>query len=738
MDTNRRWLAGAAAAGLGLAFTVLFFAAPLPAQPGDASSKKPDAGTLPIGKVILFSSGVGYFQREGDVQGDARIDLSFPTANINDLLKSLVLQDLDGGKISAVSYDSSDPIEKTLKSFAIDLTANPSMGELLKQARGEKVEVALPPAAANPGTFTGTIVGVETRKVPSGKDGTVDAEYLNLFTAKGLQSLPLAQVEKLSFLNPTMDNELKRALETLALSHDTQKKSVSLSFSGQGKRAVRVGYVIEHPIWKTSYRLVLDKDGKPFLQGWAIVENPTDEDWQNVRVTLVSGRPISFKMDLYQPLYVSRPTVEPELFASLRPPTYDGAMDAKDRASALRRAEAQERAAFDGQRATGGQPASRGRAPIMTGRAMGGMGGGGGIAPPGAAAEVAQDPNALGEELKRNSDMRLDQGVTSAATGAELGDFFQYAISAPVSITRKKSAMLPIINQAVDGSKVTIYNEAVHAKHPLHGLKLKNTSGLHLMQGPITVFEGNSYSGDARIMDLQPNEERLISYAMDLGTEVSPESKSAPDQLTMVKIVKGVLQQTSKQRLTKTFTIKNRDDKPRKVIIEHPIKADWKLAKPEKPAERSRGNYRFEQSVPAGDVAKLEVVEEREQPTFIALANFHDDASIRFYLSHGAVSERVKDALKRAVALRQAMADAERQRNEADQQVRSLREDQAQARENLKTLPNTSAAYRRFLEKIDSVQNDIEKGQEQIKKLRADEAAKRREYEAFLNALTVE
>ena len=114
----------------------------------------------------------------------------------------------------------------------------------------------------------------------------------------------------------------------MALSHDTQKKAVSLSFNGEGKREVRVSYVVENPIWKTSYRLVLSskKDGKPMLQGWAMVDNSSEEDWKDVRMALVSGRPISFQMDLYQPLYVPRPVVKPELFASLRPPTYQGAM----------------------------------------------------------------------------------------------------------------------------------------------------------------------------------------------------------------------------------------------------------------------------------------------------------------------------------------------------------------------------------------------------------------------------
>src|SRR5207248_4428410 len=116
----------------------------------------------------------------------------------------------------------------------------------------------------------------------------------------------------------------------------TQRKAVSINFEGAGKRQVRVGYVIENPIWKTSYRLLVNKEGKPFLQGWAVVENPSDEDWKDVRMALVSGRPISFQMDLYQPLYVPRPTVVPELFASLTPRTYEGGLDGQKPALKVR------------------------------------------------------------------------------------------------------------------------------------------------------------------------------------------------------------------------------------------------------------------------------------------------------------------------------------------------------------------------------------------------------------------
>src|SRR5262249_7212711 len=195
---------------------------------------------LPIGQVVLFSSGVGYFQREGAVEGNARVDLSFPVTDINDLLKSMVLRDLDGGHISTVSYDSNAPIERTLKSFAVNLTSNPTFAQILDQARGEKAEVVLQQTnATQPGTLTGTLIGCEKQKQAVGKD-TVEVELLNLWCADGMRSLKLAEVQRVRFLNPILDSEFKKALETLALSHDTQKKAVAINFVGEGKREVRV------------------------------------------------------------------------------------------------------------------------------------------------------------------------------------------------------------------------------------------------------------------------------------------------------------------------------------------------------------------------------------------------------------------------------------------------------------------------------------------------------------------
>src|SRR5678815_885714 len=193
-----------------------------------------------------------------------------------------------------------------------------------------------PGAANQPGKLSGVIVGVEKAKVAAGNGpATVDVEVLNMWCAEGLRSVKLRDVQQLKFANPVIESEFRRALDVLALSHDSQKKAVSLHFAGDGKRKVQVGYVIEAPIWKTSYRLVLGEKEKPYLQGWALVENPTDEDWAGVKMALISGRPISFKMDLYNPLYINRPVVEPELFASLRPVTYRGGFGRNENGVAL-------------------------------------------------------------------------------------------------------------------------------------------------------------------------------------------------------------------------------------------------------------------------------------------------------------------------------------------------------------------------------------------------------------------
>jgi hypothetical protein len=440
-------------------------------------------------------------------------------------------------------------------------------------------------------------------------------------------------------------------------------------------------------------------------------------------MALISGRPISFQMDLYTPLYVSRPTVVPELFQSLRPVAYSGSMEDGERLMAETRTRARDKAplAFE--------PPSKPTAPAppMPGRAAGiggGFGGRGG----------ARFAERVKEDLQDR--MTLGKSVATAASAAKLGDFFQYAIDKPVSLPRQKSALLPIVGKDVRASRVSIYNERAQAKFPLLGLRFKNTSGQHLMQGPITVFEGSTYAGDARVLDLQPNEERLISYAIDLGTEVNAVPSSDSGKVLAIKAVKGIIHTTTKNRQIKTYQIKNRNEQERTVLIEHPVNNAFRLVG-EKPKETASDVYRFELKVPAGGTKTQIVTEEQEVRNEYILTNSNDE-QIRWFLSQAVVSPKVKEGLKEAMALRWATEKTRREIAEMQRQLSTITEDQKRIRANLRETPSSSTAHKRYLEKLDQQETQIEKYQGDIKKLQAQEHTHQKAFDDFLAGFSAE
>ncbi|HEX4125429.1 MAG TPA: hypothetical protein VHY37_11930, partial [Tepidisphaeraceae bacterium] len=320
--------------------------APAPANAAAAAQ----ATVVPVKRVVLYTSGVGYFEHFGTIHGDGTTVLSFKTGQINDVLKSLLLQDLDGGRVTGISYPTLAPLDQTLRSFEVDLSNDPPLADILRQLRGAQVTAVTPT-----GPVSGEVLGVEKKDVPAppngsdGKGATVEVWILNLLNDSGILPVDLDKVTELKLDDPQLAAEMTKALAAVAQARDKDKKPVTISFAGQGDHRVRIGYVIETPIWKASYRISLGEPGaaggaaagpqdqkgpmanvpadqRGQIQGWAIVDNQTDNDWDGIELSLVSGRPISFIEDLYQPLYVPRPTVQPDLFAGLVPQTYQGGM----------------------------------------------------------------------------------------------------------------------------------------------------------------------------------------------------------------------------------------------------------------------------------------------------------------------------------------------------------------------------------------------------------------------------
>lgn len=665
---------------------------------------------LPLTRIVLYASGVGYFQRDGRVDGQRHVTLRFKADTINDLLKSLIAQDFDGGQVTTVTYDSRDPLTRTLKSFALDLTDNAGLGNLLWQMRGERIEVA------TPSLVQGLILGVETKKERAGDEG-VEVEYLNLLADTGMRSIPLTQVQQLQLLNPQLDAEMRQALAVLASSHDTQKKTVTLGLSGEGSRRVRIGYIMETPVWKTSYRLVLADAEAPFVQGWALVENTTDEDWHDVRLSLMSGRPVSFTMDMYEPLYAQRPVVVPEVYAGLRPQVYGQAMESAGEAPKEARLEEGRSA----RRLAGAGAGAKAESPPPP-PAVGGLRG-----------MLAEAKPALPSSP---SPIALDQGVSAAAEATELGELFEYAITAPVSLARQKSAMLPIVNATVEGTKVSIYNQGVHAKHPLHGVRVRNVTPLHLSQGPVTVFDGGVYAGDARLDDLAPGQERLLSYAMDLKTEVDPSNEPPQSELVSVSLRKGTLLATQKAVAEKQYTIRNRDQKPRLVLIEHPVRADWQLVAPSTATERTREVYRFAVTVDPGPSTRLRVREEKALQQSVVLSDAGPE-TLSVYLRAPQVSDKVKQALQRLGALRDKVDQTGQQRRRLEQTIHEITQEQTRMRENMSRLAQNAELYNRYVRKLDQQETDLEKLRKDIEALKTTEEQQRKELSEYLMSLDI-
>ena len=674
---------------------------------------------LPLERVVLFTSGVGYYQHGGTIVDEATVEMQFAAADVNDLLKSMVVLDPGGGP-PTVSYASRDPVTKTLGTFAVNLTDNPSLGELLGRLRGQRVELD----AATP--VAGTVVGVEQRRVEIGEDQAVEKQFLTVLTADGLRTLPLDAVSRVKLADPRLQAELEKALAVLALAADNEKKGVAIAFSGAGERPVTVGYVRESPIWKTSYRLLLDADTavtKAALQGWAIVENTTDADWKNVRLSLVSGRPISFVMDLYQPLYLPRPLVEPELHASLRPQVYGQSMS-----------DAEKQLTQAGGRLD--ELAARGRGDARRALAK--------AAAPAAPASMTADGGVVDGRAMDESGVVGGgawfgtAGVTrSLAQGSDLGELFRYEIEKPVTLERQRSAMLPIVGGEIEAERVAIYDDRVLAKHPLSGLRLKNTTDSHLMQGPVTVYDQRGgYSGDARIEDMAPGTERLVSYAVDLDVEVVPRVEGRPEEIVSVRLAKGTLVAARKLARAKVFEIKNSGTEPVKVLVEHPLEAGWTLVKPEAPQEKTRDRSRFAVAAEPGKTATLEVVEEMPLEETHAITNLDDDR-ILFYSRVNATSPAVRESLAEVIRRKRDLEQLARDRQIREQALATIDQEQARIRGNMGTIDRGSDLFNQYVKKLTGQEQRIETLRSEIAALQEREQEARKGLDAYLLALDV-
>jgi hypothetical protein len=607
------------------------------------------AADIPIREIILYKSGVGYFERAGTLSPGESARLDFKATDMNDVLKSLTLQDRNGGKVTGLRYDSSEPLEQKLAEFPFKIEGQAPLSSFLAEMKGARVELKF-----SAETVSGAIVSA---RLAASEEKKPDREQVVLLLDSGdLRTLDLAAASSIRFADSKLQAQLRDYLAAVNQSRSKEKRSIYIDSSDAKERQIAASYMIPSPVWKSSYRLIFDEKSESTLEGWAIIDNTTGEDWNNVNLAVVSGRPVSFISRLYEPKYLTRQTVDLPEDQAANPVVYGGVIGG----------------ALDNEsRPAPPPPAAMTQAP-MSGRNFKSL----------ARLSTGSAGMAMAEQMgARESTM-----ATNVAA-ADLGELFEYRFSTPVTVKKDESAMLPFLQQKINSRKLLIYSET-YGEHPMNAAELTNSTGKTLDGGPITVFDAQSYAGEALISTVKTGDKRLISYAVDLGTRITTKFDSTGNLVREIHVNRGTLTTRLAQQETRTFTILNVDQKPKTLIIEHPERPGYKLLN-QKASETTADAYRFEVKLGPGASQKFQVSEEQLFDNTFEVSSLTPDMLLT-YVQNKAISETGRRQFQQILDLKRQIADTDNQIHQADSEITTLVNDQERIRRNIQSLNQVS------------------------------------------------
>lgn len=628
------------------------------------------AQDLALKRVMLSSGGLGYFEYEASVDGDATLKLTVGLGQVDDVLKSLVVYD-DKGGVGGLSLPGREPLAQAFKDLPFDQNSLGSPAELLSTLKGAQVTVGGSRA------LTGRVVSVEDDPLvlPDNK-GTMKRTRVTLYTDRGLQQFILEEAENLQFADPALREKVGQALVAIQGNRAKDARTIDLTMRGQGKRTVRVAYIVEAPVWKASYRLTLGADptaARSALQGWAIVENLSGQDWKDVDLTLVSGRPVAFHQALYNAYYVTRPEVPVEIAGRLMPGIDRGGVTADQRAKS---------------------------SPLM----------------PAPAPYRAQQERSVGAMAPPPPPPPPPAGMAAAAEQIEASDAATQVIfkfPRAVSVENGRTLSIPIVDRQVPVQRLALYQAETAARNPLAAIRLTNDGESGLPPGIITLYERDkagyvSYVGDARLSGFPVGETRLLAYALDEKIVIERDVAQT-DRVASGTIANGALRLSRIVRQTTVYRVRGPAKEPRQLIVVQRRLPGWALAKPEaKDVELSEGNYRIPFQLPGGDQTQtFEVVQQQTQQQEIRLVESAAD-QIRVYAQAREFDARTRDALTRVLQLQQATAEAQRKVQQVDAERQAIVQEQARLRDNLARVPANSDLQRRYLATLDKQETDLE------------------------------
>lgn len=626
--------------------------------------------TPPITKVTLYKHGLGYFEREGKVQGNALVSMLFREDQMKDILKSFFAVDLGGGRISSIRYDTRDPLSKQLEEVMIKVPEEAALSQFMLQLRGAQISLKVAGES-----IEGRILGVEPINETQNNTSFTKSYRLVLLTKPGqIRSVDLYSISEFSLTDQSLQKELNRFLDLSLESRKNDRKKLMLSSTGEGERKIRIGYLVGMPIWKCSYRVIFDekkKDSSALLQGWALAENNTEDDWNDVKLSFVAGSPISYIMDLYSPYYVKRAQFQIPGFQNIGVDW--NKMSGPDLADEMQLlGPKRERRVTPGQAPTAGakrammaQPADRLA-----------------LKPSKQASEASGDED--GEEAKSMADI-LSAAQTPGALTSKVGDLFSYEPKEKISIPKGQAAMALILSEQISGKKVLFY-KADFSPKPLNAFVLQNSSNLTLEAGPVTFFEGSASLGEGILTStLAPGSQEVVPYASDVTVDIVKSEKSKREPHLTARLVDGILTLTSVEALTNSWKITNRGKEPATLWLHQPKHSGYRLSKPEKPLKEVGNHYRFEIPLKASETIDFMVEEKKDISETVHLAKCSEE-QIRFYVSQPSLSKTTRTFMKELGEIMAKKASLQKEINDLNQQSKRLSDEQARIRSNLQAL----------------------------------------------------
>jgi hypothetical protein len=720
---------------LKIAFVCLLLASVSSGQSSTPSANPADpAARLPVTRVILYKNGVGYFEHAGHVRGSQDVNVDFTTAQLNDVLKSLTVLDLGKGRITGVSYNSAAPLERRLGSLHLPVGENPTTEQFLDALRGARLEVRNGSESAS-----GRLLSVEDREVPAKGDQKITLTQISIVSDGGdVRIFDLTPSTSVRVAEKEVNEEVGKYLGLVASTRDQDVRRMTISTAGDGERNLLVSYISEVPVWKSTYRIVIPTEGKPLLQGWAIVDNTVGEDWKDVELSLVAGAPQSFVQELSQPYYTRRPVVALPENAMLTPQTHEATME--EAAPAPPPTPPASPKNSDLMRPNGGltlyeQMGMASKSSRFSGAAGSGVGVGAG-----SGAASGAGGGAVGGPYKKwvnedvayiVTDKEREAFGDSVGQSRELGDLFEYKLKDRVTIRKNQSALVPILQSRIEAEKVSVWNPSDSSV--LRALWVNNTSDLTLDGGSFNVLEGDAFAGEGLMDAIKPGEKRIMSYAADLGVLVDAKQKADNQRVTKVVIAHGTMTQSTQERQENSYTIRNRDTTTRTLVIEHPARPGWKLADDAKPAESSASFHRFRLTLEPKKTTTLVVKEYRPILNSYQLTNVTDN-QIKYFLEQKMINPDVEKALRRIAAQKNDIAVIDAVITGRRGQVTSITEDQQRVRENMKALKG-SAEEKALVERYVRELNDQEDRVQSLRREIADLQQKRDASQSALNGM---